>query len=347
MTSTKLRQLCAIALCFMVLSVMAVMALAGCQGPTDDGAAATQEAPAQQESVDVRVASLKGPTSIGLVDLMADAEAGKTQDHYDFSVVGQPDEVVQKVVSGEVDVALVPANVGAMLFQRTGGDVVCLDVNTLSVLDIVTANPEIDSFEDLAGKTVYLTGKGASPEYVMNYLLAKDDLKDSVHLEYKSEATEVVAALAADPQSVAVLPQPFATAATMKNTDLSIKENLGEAWRRVAPEGSELVTGVTIASKDFVDAHPEAAQRFVDAQAASVKAVNADPAAAAQLVVDKGIVDSAKVAEKAIPECSMVCLTGDEMKSALKPYLDVLFESDKASVGGEVPGDGFYWMGAQ
>ena len=341
MTGSKIAKvlggLCAASLC---------LALLGCgqsaqpaPQPSDDS-----QASEAAQSTQVRVASLKGPTSIGLVDLMEDAKAGTSANSYSFDIVGTPDEVVQKVVNGDVDIALVPANVASVLYNKTDGKVQAIDINTLSTLSVVSANSQVKDFSDLAGKTVYLTGKGASPQYVVEYLLSQAGIADSVTLEYKSEASEAVAALAQDPTAAAVLPQPFATAARSKVEGAATVADLGDVWKQYAPQGSQLVTGVTIVSADFLANHPEAVQTFVKEQEASVKSVLADPQAAASLVVSYGIIDNESVAAKAIPSCGLACVTGQDMESALEGYLSVLFEANPASVGGGMPTEDFYWL---
>ncbi len=317
-------------------ALFAPLALSACSGGQ------SQPATEGEGPVDVKVMSMTGPTSIGLMDVMERAEKGETADAYTFDIVGTADEVTTKVVSGDVDIALVPANVASILWNKTEGAVSAIDINTLSVLNLVTADPEITSFDSIAGKTVYLTGKGTTPEYVTRYLIDEKKL-EGVNLEFKSEATEVAATLAGDPSAIAILPQPFATAAMAKSPDLKLVANLGDVWKEVAPAGSELVTGVTIVRNEFAEAHPEAVTRFVEEQTASVQAVLADPAAFAQMVVDKGIIQNAQVAEKAIGQCSLVCISGSDMKSALEGYLEVLDGFDPASVGGSVPDASFYY----
>ena len=329
--------LCVASLCLVLL---------GCgqtSQPGQETSGSTDASPTAQPT-EVRVASLKGPTSIGLVNLMEDAKAGSTANSYSFDIVGTPDEVVQKVVNGDVDIALVPANVASVLYNKTDGKVQAIDINTLSTLSVVSANSQVKSFSDLAGKTVYLTGKGASPQYVVEYLLSQAGMSDSVTLEYKSEAPEVVAALAQDPEAAAVLPQPFATAALSKVEGATTVADLGDVWKQYAPEGSQLVTGVTVVSADFLANHPEAVQTFVKEQDASVKSVLADPEAAAPLVVSYGIIDNEAVAAKAIPSCGLACVTGQAMESALEGYLSVLYEANPASVGGGLPTQDFYWL---
>lgn len=327
------------------------LALAGCgggaagagsaAGSTAAGAAADAAKP-----VAVRVASLKGPTSIGLVQFMDQAAEGATDNDFDFAVSTAADEIVPKVIQGDVDIALVPANVASVLYNKTEGAVQVIDINTLGVLSVVTGDAGVASFGDLAGRTVYMTGKGTTPEYVMNYLLERAGLTGQVTLEFKSEPTEVLSALLADSSAVGVLPEPFKTAAIAKSEGkVSAPLSLTVVWDNLASDtGSRLVTGVTVVRREFAQEHPEAVAEFLRCHAASVGAVNAAPADWAQAVVDAGIVDNATIAEKAIPGCMLVCQTGKDMKAALGGYLQVLADMDASAVGGKVPADDFYYM---
>lgn len=328
---------------FAALAVGALaLTVAGCAGGSGSsaGSAPSDSAP---EPVEVRVASLKGPTSIGLVPLMDRAEAGELENDYAFTITGAADEIVPAVVKGDIDIALVPANVASVLHAKTEGAVVALDINTLGVLHVVTGDTSVTAFSDLAGRTVYLTGKGTTPEYVMRHLLDVAGIADSVTLEFKAEATEVVSALVADPSAVGVLPEPFKTAALVKNETLTAPISLTDVWAEQAGEGgSRLVTGVTVVRRAFAEEHPDAVTEFVAAHDKSASAVVADPGAWAQGVVDVGIVDNAAIAQKAIPGCGITCMTGRDMREALSGYLEVLYEADPASVGGALPGDDYY-----
>ncbi len=325
---------------FLAGTAASALALAGC-GATQSGQAAIT---ASAEPVTVRVGSLKGPTSIGLVAFMdktAQDDSGLANT-YEFTISAAADEIVPKVISGDLDVALVPANVASVLYNKTEGGAVALDVNTLGVLNVVTGDASVTSFGDLAGRTVYLTGKGTTPEYVMGYLLEKAGFADTVALEFKSEAAEVVSALAADASAIGILPEPYKTAALAKNEALSSPVSLSDVWDDYATDGSRLVTGVTVVRSEFLQENPEAVEEFLTGQAQSVEDVNADPQTWSQSVVDHGIIEAAPVAQKAIPGCNLVCLTGAEMKSALSGYLGVLADYDASSVGGKLPGDDFY-----
>ncbi len=317
----------------------------------------TTEAQDANEDVVVRVASLKGPTTIGLVQMMdttsgiptgeeeapGEAEEGSGITYF-YTISASPDEVLPMIVQGTADIALVPANAGSVLYNKTNGKVQAIDINTLGVLYVVTGDASITKLADLAGKTVYISGKGSSPEYVLNYLLDATGIADQVTVEWKSEHAEVAAVLASDPNAVGILPQPFVTVTLVQNEALSAPIDLTQAWDEVVKDGSRSVTGITVVRADFAAEHPAAVADFLERHAASVEAVNADPAAAAELVVKAGIIEKAPIAQKAIPGCNIVCITGDDMKDALSGYLQVLSDADASSVGGALPADDFYYI---
>lgn len=294
----------------------------------------------------VRVGSLKGPTSMGLVYLMDKAQKGETENHYEFTMTGAADELVGKIASGDLDIALIPANVASVLYTKTQKNVTVLDINTLGVLYVVASDDSIASVADLKGKTVYMTGKGTTPEYVMNYLLKENGLAaGDVDLQFKSEATEVASLLKENPEAIGVLPQPFATAACVQNEALKPVVDLTEAWNALNQDsGSMLVTGVTIVRSDFLRENRSPTQMFLEDHRESAQYAVDHVDETAELVAAAGIVEKAPIAKKALPYCNIVCMTGQEMKDALSGYLNVLYEQDAKSVGGQLPGDDFYYM---
>lgn len=313
---------------------------------TDNAETATAEETGNDDDVTIRVGSLKGPTSMGLVHLMGEAENGNAAANYEFTMVTAADELLGEVVSGNVDIALVPANVASVLYNRTEGGVSVIDINTLGVLYIVSADDSIQSFADLKGRTICLTGKGSTPEYTMNYLLAANGLStDDVTLEYKYEAAEVVATLAEQPDAVGMLPQPFVTVACAQNESLQIVLDCTAEWEAVQGEsGSRLVTGVTIVRNEFLEAHKDLVDLFLNEHFVSTQYTETNPEESAELIASAGIIEKAAVAQKALPYCNIVCITGEEMQTALSGYLEVLYDQEPASVGGTLPGDDFYYL---
>ena len=291
--------------------------------------------------VKVRVAALKGPTAMGMVKLMEDSGEGSVNGNsYEFTVVGAPTEITPMLVKGEVDIAALPANLAAVIYNNTKGKVKVLAVNTLGVLYICENGNSVSSIEDLKGKTIYSSGKGSTPEYALDYILEQNGLSD-LPIEWKSEHAECVAALLNDPDAVALLPQPFATTAIMKNPSIRIALDLNKEWDKVSPE-SALLTGVVVARTEFVEKEGAAVERFLEEYGKSTAWVNENVAESSLMIGNLGIV-TAQVAEKALPYCNIVCITGPEMKERLSGYLEVLYNANAKSVGGVLPGEDFYY----
>ena len=323
------------------LALVMCLSLAACGGKED-------ETPAE-EPVNVRVAALKGPTAMGMVKLMSDSDAAAESGEetigntYEFTLAASADEVSPKLMQGELDIACVPANLASVLYNRTEGGIVTLAVNTLGVLYIVENGNAVASMADLAGKTIVASGKGSTPEYALRYLLTENgiDPDTGVTIDWKSEHSECVASLASGAATIAMLPQPFVTVAQTQLPDLRVALDLTEEWDAL-DNGSALLTGVVVARADFVEEHPAAVEEFLTSYAESVEWVNANTAEAAELIGGYDIVDAA-VAEKALPYCNIVCVTGTEMMDMLSGYLSVLWEQDAESVGGAMPNDDFYY----
>lgn len=299
----------------------------------------------KEESTIIRVGGMKGPTSMGLMFLQEkDAKAEALED-YEFQMVTAADELLPLMIKGELDIALVPANVAAILYQKTEGQVSVIDINTLGVLYMVCGDASIQTVDDLKGKTIYLTGKGTTPDYVLNYILSANNMLEEVKLEYKSEATEVAALLAEQPEAIGLLPQPFVTVACMQNDKLQVVLDMNEEWTKLQGEdGSRMVTGVTVVRNEFLEKYPGAVKNFLQEHKESAEAINADVKKGAELVANAGIIAKAPVAEKAIPKCNIAFIAGEEMKQALSGYLEVLFEQNPTAVGGKLPEDGFYYV---
>lgn len=353
----------------LALCLAMILSLAACgKAPTPSTAAPT-EAPTKEETqapettkapeteapteaapdpVVTRVGALKGPTTMGLVKLIKDQQALGDKAAMQFTMVTAADELLASMAKKELDIILIPANV-ASIFNTKGVGISVIDINTLGVLYLVSSDTSITSVEDLKGKTIALTGKGNTPDYVLQYLLSEHGLStDDVTLEYKSEATEVAAYLAETEGAIGLLPQPFVTSALMQNDKLSVVMDMTEQWdlaQKDEETPSRLVTGVTVVRNEFLDEHPAAVENFLLAHAASTDFTNTNVDEAAAIIEELGIVGKAAIAKKAIPNCNIVCLTGDEMKAALSGYLKVLYDLNPASVGGEnnLPDNKFYY----
>lgn len=324
------------------------LALVGCgdQKAADAGDEGKKDAAA--EPVAVRAAALKGPTAMGLVKFMSEVDAGNLKDEdYSFRIVASADEVAPLISKSEVDIAAVPANLASVLYNKTSGAVRAIAVNTLGVLYICELGDTVSTVADLRGKTIFSAGKGATPEYALEYVLRANGLDPAtdVTIEWKSEHAECVAALAQDATAIAMLPQPFVTTAQAKNDQIRVALDLNQEWAAACEaEGRDgkLITGVAVVRSEFADAHPEAVDAFLGHYRESVEFVNANTDEAAALVGGYEIVPEA-VAKKALPACNITFVDGADMKEQLGGYLEVLADQNADAVGGKLPGDDFYY----
>ena len=291
----------------------------------------------KQDDTEIRIAALKGPTGMGMVKL-ADKQ---NYPNYTVSIEASPDALNPRIISGEVDVAAVPVNLASVLYNKLDGDISVLAVSTLGVLYVVEAGSEVNSVADLAGKTVYATGQGATPEYILNYLLDKNGVAGSVEVNYVGEHAALATMLADGSAEIGILPEPNVTSTLAGNDNLRIALNLTEEWNKVC--STELVQGVVIARKSFVNEHPEAIEQFLREYEKSSAFVNENIDEAAKLIVDVGILGNVEIAKKAIPNCNISFSKGEAMHKAVEGMLTVLFEANPKSIGGKLPDKDFYY----
>lgn len=295
-----------------------------------------------KEKIEINIAALKGPTGMGMVKLMEDAEEGTTANNYQFTVAGEADIISTGLIKGEFDIAAVPCNLASVLYNKTSGQIKLAGINTLGVLYIVETGNTIETVEDLKGKTIYSTGYGTTPQYTLNYLLSLyglDPEKD-LTIEYKTEATEVAAILQESTDTIAMLPQPYVTSVMMNNDRVRIALDIEKEWQAQNPN-SGVVTGVVVVNSEFLNNHPEAVKNFLDEYEQSAAYVNNNIDSAAELVEKFGLF-KAEVAKKSIPYCYITLIRGIDMKKMAEEYLDILYNQNPNAVGGAMPSEDFY-----
>ena len=331
-----------------VLAGALSLSLAACSGPKT--AEPTQQ-PTQEvfQGEDVRLAVLSGPTGIGAAKLLTDSDKDDTVNHYTYTVATDNNEVVAGLTAadGEYDIAMVASNVAANLYNKTQGDVKILALGTQGVLHILEGSngTAIQSMKDLKGKTIYATGQGANPEYILRHLLTENGLDPDKDVEIVfADATEISAKLISGEIETAMLPVPAATAAIAKSQG-SVRDaiDLTSAWNDL-DNGSQLIMSAVVARADFLAEHPQAVDAFLEEYEDSVTYVKENPEQAGQLVADLGIAPSAAIAQKAIPQCNLVFLSGADMKPAISGYYEVLYSIDPTAVGGKLPDDNIYYV---
>lgn len=294
-----------------------------------------------QAASPVRVAALKGPTGMAMAHMMAQNDGA-----YAFTLAAAPQDVNALILSGQVDIAAVPINAGAVLYNKSQGGVRALSLITRGMLYVLEKGDTVHSVSDLAGKTILAAGQGATPEYVTRYIL--DTYQVQANLEYKSEHAEVTTLAAQGLADIVLLPEPQVSTLLMKAPDfrkaLDVTEEFAAAARKNGEEQAQLSMSVVIARTEFVNQHPEKVAAFMKALEESIAFANANVQDAAQEIVAQGILPNAAIAERALPSCALVFVSGADMQAQAAPLYDILFKANPQAVGGKVPDDMFYWQ---
>lgn len=338
----------------LMVLVMALAMLTACSAPAAESVSpAPSEASAPSESASeaptpspvpaaaygdgnpLTVATLAGPTGMGMIELFDNPA-------YEVSLLTSPDQISPKIISGEATVATIPSNLAAVLYNKMKGGIKILSVNTMGVLYVVENGDTVSSIEDLAGKTIYATGQGATPEYVLNKILKENGL-DDVTVEYMGAHADLANAVAAGDVKLALLPEPFVSAVLAQNPDVKVKLDINKEWQKIFGDDAGMPMGVTVVSDAFAQDTASMNQLIAD-YTASVNYVVSSPDSAAKDIVAKQIVGAEPVAKAAIPRCGLSFITGESCKAILADYFQMMFESNPESVGGAVPDDAIYYM---
>lgn len=325
-----------------LLAFTLTLCIASCGKGNDDasdmGAGSAPQTTARTEEVGAKIAVLKGPTGMGMAQLM-----DEYSEIYDITLASSPTDVTASIIKGEYDIAAVPTNLAAVLYKKTQKAYSVAAVNTLGVLYVLENGNTINSVGDLRGKTIYATGQGSTPEYILDYILTENgiDPDKDVTIEYKAEHTELTTLLASDKAAIGVLPEPNVTTAMSKNEKLRIALDLTAEWKKVSPE-SDIMQGCIIVKNEYAKNNPEAFEAFLTRYEASVNYVNND-ANGAKLIAKAEIVPSEAIAAKALPNCNIVFLRGEAISYRLNAFLNVLYTAEPSSVGGEMPDEGFIY----
>lgn len=315
--------------------------------PAESGSAApVEEQPTPDSELSIRVMTLNGTTGFGMAQLMSQSAAGEAALNYNFSVETAAPTILSALINGTVDIAALPTNAAATVYNKTEGGVKICALNTLGVLYLLESGETVTDFASLAGKTVYVPGQGSNPEYVFSYLCAQNGLEigKDIFVDYTyNEPADLRTAVASGAVELAVLPEPMVTIARSANADVRVALDLTEEWNRVAPQDS-LVQGCVVVRTAFAEEHPVEVAAFLAEYEKSVQFAIDDPAAASEMIAAQGIFAQAAVAARALPNCNLCFFAGADMASRLDPFFAVLFEANPASVGGKLPDSGIYYV---
>lgn len=329
-----------------LLVLCLVVTLVSCgdssQDTTTTVSSTSDEAPATAE--EVRILVLKGPTGMGLANVLHEAQ-NASESRYKYQILAGPDLVKTEILLGNYDIAALPTNVAAALYNAKKADFQIAAVNTLGVLYIVENGETVTDIKSLKGKTINATGKGSTPEYILRYVLEENgiDPDKDVTLDYSyTEHAELAAHVKSGAVSIAVLPEPQVTSAITGESSARVALNLTEEWGKISD--SDVMQGCIVVRREFAEKYPEQLAKFLDDYKASVEFVNSNPEAASEIIANLGIIPKAALAKAAIPRCNIVFVDGEEMKSSLTGFFTVLYNADPTAVGGKVPDDNLYYQ---
>lgn len=294
-----------------------------------------------KEKTNINIGALKGPTGMGLSKLMVDNDNSKAANAYSFELFKAPTDITGLIMNNELDIAAVPTNLAATLYNKTNGGVKIIALNTLSVLYVLEKGNTINSINDLEGKKVYASGQGATPEYAVNYLLEQNNI--SCEVEYFANHDEVVTQAIAGNADIVIIPEPNVSTLLKKSSDYRVALDINDVWEATTQGKSLISMGCIVARTEFIENNKDAVDAFLKEYAKSVEYVNENVEDAAKIIAQKGIIADEEIAKKAIPNASMVCIKGEEMKTKTTPFLQILFDSNPKSLGGALPGEDFWY----
>ena len=327
-----------------VLVLVLALGLTACSGSdeTESTNSANASSVETYTPIDMTVACMTGPTGVGMAKLMADSNSKLTANNYTFTVASAATEINAKFIKGEIDIASVPTNVAATLYNKTNGKVRMLAVNTYGVLSILEKGDTVKSIADLKGKTVYSTGKGQNPEFIFKHILRQNGLdpEKDVTINFVS-SEELVAKLISGEAEIGLAPEPAATTVMVKNQSLRRALSINDEWAKASD--TQLMMGCVIAMDSYVKENPKAVAKFLEEYAASIEFAKTNIEEAAEHCATYKITASKAIAQKAIPTCNLCYIVGTGMKTNVNGYFNVLFTADPNSIGGAMPKDDLYY----
>ncbi|GMQ58124.1 ABC transporter substrate-binding protein [Vallitalea sediminicola] len=294
----------------------------------------------------IRVATLKGPTGMGMAKLIEEVTTGEAEVNCEFTITGAPDDLVGKIVNKEVDFACLPTNLASVLYNKTKGGIKIAAVNTLGVLYVMEVGNEINDINDLKGKEIYASGKGSVPDYILQYILKENDIdpEKDVDINFSMQHAEVATTVISGDNKIALLPQPFVTTVSMKNKDARIALDMTKEWEKIQGEDSPLAMGCIVVDAEFAANNKELVDKFLQEYKESVDFVNANNEEAGKLIEKHEILPSAAIAQKAIPNCNIVYMSAIDAKDTLQNLYEILFDFNPKSLGGKLPDGDFYYQ---
>lgn len=290
----------------------------------------------------MRVGALKGPTGIGMIRLFEEPPALPDSAKVAVEAVATADAMAAKLLTGELDAAVLPVNMGAKLYNA-GLPYRLVAVVGNGMVKPVTTDPSVASIADFRGRDVYVAGQGATPEFLLRTVLPKSglDADKDLRMIFNMPYPEIAASIVAGRVDLAVLPEPFATMALKGNPRARVPFSLSSLWSKATGQ-PDYPMSILVVRSALIDERPAAIRAFLAAYEASIRSVLANPAAAGALVEKHDMGLKAAIAEAAIPACAFVFIPAPEARPGVEALLSVFLASTPASIGGKLPDGAWY-----
>jgi NitT/TauT family transport system substrate-binding protein len=296
---------------------------------------------------EVHIGILNGPTSIPAA-YMVDTKPLINGRTVVFDKYATPQALLPKMLKGETDIGFMPANIAAKVYNSAAGALLCAGISGNGNLYLITKDRGIKTLADLAGKTVSVAGQGATPEYMLRWILAQNriptDIQNGVKLDYTVPTPDIAAELLSDKIKYAVVPEPFATVALMKSKDIVRALDLQYEFGAIEGKNATYPLTVMVISKSIAEHEPETVRAFISAYNDSLAWTIANPQKAGVLVQKYTLGLMAPVVANAVPYSCLVWKNAVDSKNEIERLLSIFLEFAPVSIGGKLPDEGFYFQ---
>lgn len=320
----------------LLMAAVVLFSLASCKDNTDNGETVPEETTSYIRESKTRIAVLDG------IDVLGTAKIKLSRDYaYTVTTCGSAEEIMNTVTEGKADLAALPLDLAAKLYNSTNGGVKIIAVNVLGAVHLLTGDSGVTSLADIKGKTVYATGKGGYCEYFINAVLTQNgiDPEKDVKIEYKEQ--DELAALALDGTAkLCFVPEPYATRIVRENKEMKRLVDLNGLWEKST--GTKPVQSVVIARTEYIEKNPEYIETFLFHNEVSLNYLSSEDNQGINFLSENGYFSSFDLAAATVSASNLVFMKGEDMKPLIKGTFEAFYAVDPASVGGAIPDDGIF-----
>lgn len=294
-----------------------------------------------------KVGVLNGPSGIPCGQLIEE----KNENGLNFEIFASAQTELPKLLKGEIDIGFLPPNAAAKVYNTTKGNLVTVGIAGNGNLFLISKDEKIKSLKNLSGKTVACAGQGATPEYMIRYLLSKNGVKTSdekkankksVTLDFSTPNPQIAAALIEGKFDYALVPEPFATVAESKDPSIKRVLNIQKEFEKSEKIQSFPMTLIVVNS-NYAKANPDKVEKFINIYEKASSWTRENPQEAGKSAEKANIGLQAKVAEKAIPNAAFTWKRAKEGKAEIEKLLSIFLDFAPESIGGKLPDEGFYY----